>query len=282
MKKNKKYLQENLEFEIPVCHWLMYLEQFFGEEKTEEFCEYLINARQIMRKNDIRTVISRISLSVYSVSPKEQLVFVGIYNPIDQKGELIQKMEKGFEKAQRLYRKKNFELAEKIKKLGYSYTTVHGNWKDKNEKDTYQREQIFIIFSEKKNSKKFESDICNLVKEYNINSVMITDEIEDKPKAKIKSKLLEAKTGNELEIFSDTTIGIIEKYFSDLHNTRFLFKIPYERNKKILWLEEGEVADYYTPKKQEIVKNSGVHSFNMAMYKQALMHQFSKESDKES
>lgn len=49
----------------------MYLDNFLGKEKVEEFYKYIIDARQIIRKNYIRTVISTISLSVYSLSPSE-------------------------------------------------------------------------------------------------------------------------------------------------------------------------------------------------------------------
>lgn len=279
MEKNSNYLLHNLDFEIPICHWIMYLDDFLGKEKAEEFYEYLIDARQIMRKNDIRTIINRMYLSVYSLSAKEQLAFIGIYNPIDRTNPLIQKLNNGFKKAQELYKLKNIQLSKKIKKLGYSFTTVSGNWKDKMERDTYQQENIFIVFSEGKNTKKFKNDICNLVKEYNINSVIITDEIEDdKPKTKILSKLFDVQTGNELKMFQDTTMDIVEKYFSDLHNTRFLFKVPYEKNKKILRLGEKETWEYYTPKKQKLVKKSIIHSFNMGMYKQGLLNAFSKEN----
>lgn len=277
MEKNSNYLLQNLDFEIPMSHWIMYLENFFGKEKAEEFYEYLINARQIMRKNDIRTLINRMSLSVYSLSVREQLAFVGIYNPIDRSNPLIQNLDNGLEKAQELYKNKNIQLSKKIKKLGYSFTTVYGNWQDKTERNTYQQEKIFIVFSENKNPEKFKKDICNLVKEYNINSVIITDELEDdNPKTKILSKLVDVKTGNELEVFQDTTTEVIEKYFSNLRNTRFLFKLPYEKNKKILRLGEKAYWEYYTPKKQELVKKSNVHSVNMGMYKQSLVHAFSK------
>lgn len=273
MGKNSNYLLENLDFDIPVCHWIMYIENFFGKEKAEEFYEYLINARQIMRKNDIRKLINRISLSVYSFSTKEQLAFVGIYNPINRTSPIIQRMEDGFVKAQELQRNKNIQLSNKIKELGYSFTTLSGNWKDKTEKDTYQREKIFVIFSEKENPEKFKNDICNLLKEYNIKVALITDALEnDLPKTKILSKLFDTTTGNELETFEDTTIEVIEKYFAKLHDVPFLLKIPYEQNKKILTLDKGACWEYYSPKKLELVKKAPVHSFNMGMYKQSILN----------
>ena len=121
----------------------MYIENFFGKEKAEEFYEYLINARQIMRKNDIRKLINHISLSVYSFSTEEQLAFVGIYNPINRTSPIIQRMEDGFVKAQEFQKNKNIQLSNKIKELGYSFTTLSGNWKDKTEK-TLIKEKIFL------------------------------------------------------------------------------------------------------------------------------------------
>ena len=77
-----------------------------------------------------------------------------------------------------------------------------------------------------------------------------------------------------METFQDTTTEVVEKYFSDLCDTKFLFDIPYKNNKKILILEEDAIKEYYTPKKQELVKKSFVNSFNMGMYKQALLNDF--------
>ena len=59
-------------------------------------------------------------------------------------------MEDGFAKAQELYRNKNKLLASKIKRLGYSFTTSIGNWKDKTEKDTYQRERFLLYLVKRK------------------------------------------------------------------------------------------------------------------------------------
>ncbi len=176
-------------------YWVMYLDNFLGKEKAEEFYEYLIHARQIIRKNDIRTVMNTISLSVYSLSPNEQLAFVGIYNPINRNSPIIQKNGRWLlQKHKSFIETKNKLLASKIKRLGYSFTTSIGNWKDKTEKDTYQKGEVFIIFSEKKNPEKFKQDIYKLVKEYNINTVLITDTLGDNaPKMKIKSNLFDVK-----------------------------------------------------------------------------------------
>ena len=73
MGKNKKYLLENLNFEIPISFWVMYLDNFLGKEKAEEFYEYLINARDIKRKSDIRNLIATDGFSIYNFSNNEQL-----------------------------------------------------------------------------------------------------------------------------------------------------------------------------------------------------------------
>lgn len=50
MKSNSNYILRNLENEIPISYWTMYIDNFFGKEKAEEFYEYLINAHEIMKK----------------------------------------------------------------------------------------------------------------------------------------------------------------------------------------------------------------------------------------
>ena len=278
-KRNSNYILQNLDNEIPVCYWTMYIDNFFGREKAEKFYEYLINAHGIMRKNDIRKIINHISLSVYSFSAKEQIAFIGIYRSIDINSPVVKNMKNGFEKIQELYRNKNMQLSKKIKKLGYSYTTIKGYWKDKKEKDTYQQNNIFVVFSENEEQTKFKNDMCKLAQYYNLNSVLITDIIKDNnPKTLIQSNLFGTNTGNELENFQDTTTEVVEKYFSDLCDTKFLFDIPYKNNKKILILEDDAIKEYYTPKKQELVKKSFVNSFNMGMYKQALLNDFLNEN----
>ena len=218
-------------------------------------------------------------MSVYSFSAKEQIAFIGIYRSIDINSPVVKNMKNGFEKIQELYRNKNMQLSKKIKKLGYSYTTIKGYWKDKKEKDTYQQNNIFVVFSENEEQTKFKNDMCKLAQYYNLNSVLITDIIKDNnPKTLIQSNLLDTNTGNELENFQDTTTEVVEKYFSDLCNTKFLFDIPYKNNKKILILEDDAIKEYYTPKKQELVKKSFVNSFNMGMYKQALLNDFLNEN----
>lgn len=168
-------------------------------------------------------------------------------------------------------------LQKKIKKLGYSYEPILGNWKDKNEKDTYQREYIFVIFSEEANETKFINDICNLAKEYNKKEILITENIKDKgPKANYKSKIYDVETKKEILANEETGIETIEKYFSQVSNTKFLFKIPYENNKKVIELEDKKIPSYYSKTKQELIKKAHINSFNMGMLKQALVAKFSE------
>lgn len=283
MKENTRYVLDNFDYRGNIVDWIMYINHFFGEEQTDKFCEYFINAHQIIRKNDIRKIIPTHSLSVYSVMKNEQIAFVSIYSLINANCSLIQNREKGFEKVQKFYRKKDEEFSKKIKKLGYSYITVFGNWKDKNEKDTYQRDLVFAIFSEKDSKANFISNICNLLNESHKDLAFITENIIDKgPKAKIKSKIYDTSTQKVIEEYDDTSIETIEGYFSKISNTKFLFKIPYENNKTILSIQGQEKEEvsrvYYSRDKQEIIKKAHPYSFNMGMLKQALVSAFKRKN----
>ena len=279
MENNFNYVLQNFTYGGNIADWLYSIKSFFGEEQTEAFCDYFINKHQIIRVNDIRNLLKSYSLSVYSFSIKEQIAFVSIYVPINKDNILIKNMENGFEKAQKLYRNKSIEFSKKIKKLGYSYSTIWGNWKDKTTKDMYQREYVFAIYSEKDSLEEFKNNILNLVKDYNINSVLITDTLEDNnPKLKIKSKLFDVETGNVVKEFEDTTTEVLEKYFSNISNTKFVFKIPYERNKTILYIEDNTIGDYYSKEKQEKIKKVHPTGFNMGMLKQSLLNSFSNKN----
>ena len=146
MGKNKKYLLDNVNFEIPICFWIMYLDNFLGEEKAEEFYEYLINARDIKRLNDIRNLISCIVFSVYDLSYNEQLAFISIFKSFNTESKLVTNMKDGINNIFTYYKNKNLKLLEDIKKLGYSCDYAKFNWKDKRLKDTYQREYVYVIF----------------------------------------------------------------------------------------------------------------------------------------
>ena len=274
MSKNFDYVMHNFRYGGNIVDWLYSIKNFFGEEQTEEFCDYFIHEHQIIRKNDIRNVIEHHSLSVYAVSGQEQLAIVTAYVPIDSDNKLIRNI--GFKEAQEFYRNKSFKLAKKIRKLGYSYSITFCNWKDKNTKDTYQREYVFFIYSEKDNEEQFRNNIFNLLKDYNINSVLITDPLQDKsPKLQMHSKLYDVATGNVKLEYEDTTIEIIEKYLSEISNTKALFNIPYERNKTVLQIEDKTIYDYYSKEKQESIKKIKPKNMNMGMLKQALLTRFS-------
>jgi hypothetical protein len=268
---------QNFNYEGNIVDWLYCIKNFFGDEQTEEFCKYFIHAHQIMRKNDIRNLIEHHSLSVYECSNKEQIAVVTVYVPIDSSKNLIKNI--GLKEVQAFYRDKSIKLAQKIRKLGYSYSKTWCNWKDKNIKDTYQREYVFFIYSEKDDVEQFKNNILKLVKEYNINSVLITDTLKNKdPLLQIKSKLFDAATGDVIKEFEDTTIETLEKYLSETSNTKVLFRIPYENNKKVLYLENKTIYDYYSKEKQELIKKIPVHSFNTGMLKQALLKRFSNKN----
>ncbi len=279
MKKdsNMEYVMKNLGHNGNVVDWLYSIKSFFGDEQAENFCEYFIKCHQILRTNDVRNIIQHHSMSVYQMKGTEQLAFISIYKPINKNSRLIQNMS--FEKAQKFYRRKSIELSKRIKQLGYSYSTTWGNWKDKNSKDTYQREYIFVIYSENDNAEQFKNSIFNLIKDYKTNTVLITDVIvNDDPQLQIKSKLFDTGTGSVLKEYADTTAEVVEDYLSNISDTKVVFKIPYENNKKILWIENKNIADYYSKIKQEKIRKIMPHSFNMGMLKQGLVHSFDKDN----
>lgn len=279
MEKNIDYIIKHFNYGGNVVDWLYCIKNFFGDEQTEEFCNYFINAHQIIRRNDIRNLIQHHSLSVYSCSDKEQLAFISIYIPINTEHHLITNMDNGLEKAQKMYRDKSIQLSKMIKKLGYSYSTTFGNWKDKNIKDTYQREYVFMIYSENDNAEEFKNNIFKLAKECNVKSILITDTLEDKaPKLKIKSKLYNVATEEMIQEYEDTTIEVVESYLSNLSNIKVIFQIPYEKNKTILYFADNTIGDYYNLSKQEMIKKSTVHSMNSGMLKQGLLQSFSREN----
>lgn len=113
MEKNKKYLIHNMTHNGNVVDWLMCIENFFGKEQTEKFCDYYINAHQIIAKNDIRNIIPRHTLSIYWTMKNEQIAFISIYNPINANIGLIKNREQGIQKAQEFYREKSLEFAKK-------------------------------------------------------------------------------------------------------------------------------------------------------------------------
>lgn len=279
--KKMDYVIKNLGRKVPTFEWLSSIEHFFGKEETEKFCEYLIHRFNIKRKEDIRTLFTTIGFSLYSVMKDEQIAFISIYNFVNTNLEIIKNKEDGFKAFIDLHEKKRNELSKKLKKLGYSYEQITGNWKDKNNKDTYQREHIFVVYSENVERDKFINDMCNLSNKYNKDKVLITDEITDgTPLATYHANIYDSKAQEIIEEIEDITIGNVEKYLSDISDTKFLFKIPYEHNKKIIKLETKDRAmvelTYYSKAKQDRIKKMTPYSCNSAMLKSALIDRFGK------
>ena len=279
-KTNKEYLLENFDGNIPISFWVMYLDNFFGKERAEEFYEYLINAQNIKRKNDIRNLMSCIGFSIYELSRNEQLAFISIFKPLDTKSTLVTNMKNGTNTIFEYYKNKNIQLLKDIKKLGYSYEYAKFNWKDKKLKDTYQREYVLIVISETDDCEQFQKNLLEIAQKYNIKKILITDNMNDKStKMQLKSIVINFE-GKVEETIEDTTIDTIQNYLSSISKTKVLFKIPFENNKIVLNKDVNYLAmkNYYSKRKQEKVKNKNPYSFNSAMLKSALLHRF-KDND---
>lgn len=277
MGKNFNYVIHNFDYRGNLLDIMFSIKSFFGEEQTEEFCKSFIQSNNIMRKNDVRNLVQTDSFSVYAFSSNEQVAVLTAYVPIDRNQNLIKNI--GLKSTQKFYRNKDLKLAKSIKQMGYSFQVSLCNWKDKTEKDTYQREYVFFIYSENNSTEQFKDNILNLAKQYNIKSIMIIEKTKSKsPTSVIKSNVYYIETGNILEKYTDTTIETIERYLSNFSNTKVLFKIPYEKNKKILYLEEKEIFGYYSKNKQELVRKMKPYSFNSGMIKSALLSNFSRDN----
>lgn len=277
MGKNFNYVIHNFEYRGNFVSIMYSIKSFLGEEQTEEFCKFFIQSNNIMRKNDVRNLVQTDSFSVYAFSSNEQVAVLTVYVPIDRNQNLIKNI--GLKSTQKFYRNKDLKLAKSIKQMGYSFQVSLCNWKDKTEKDTYQREYVFFIYSENNSTEQFKDNILNLAKQYNIKSIMIMERTKSKsPTSVIKSNVYYIETGNILEEYTDTTIETIERYLSNVSNTKVLFKIPYEKNKKILYLEEKEIFGYYSKNKQELVRKMKPYSFNSGMIKSALLSNFSRDN----
>lgn len=277
MGKNFNYVIHNFDYRGNFVSIMYSIKSFLGEEQTEEFCKFFIQSNNIIRKNDFRNLVQTDPFSVYAVSSNEQVAVLTVYVPIDRNQNLIKNI--GLKSTQKFYRNKDLKLAKSIKQMGYSFQVSLCNWKDKTEKDTYQREYVFFIYSENNSTEQFKDNILNLAKQYNIKSVMIIEKTKSKsPTSVIKSNVYYIETGNILEKYTDTTIETIERYLSNFSNTKVLFKIPYEKNKKILYLEEKEIFGYYSKNKQELVRKMKPYSFNSGMIKSALLSNFSRDN----
>lgn len=277
MGKNFNYVIHNFDYRGNFVSIMYSIKSFLGEEQTEEFCKFFIQSNNIIRKNDFRNLVQTDPFSVYAVSSNEQVAVLTVYVPIDRNQNLIKNI--GLKSTQKFYRNKDLKLSKSIKQMGYSFQVSLCNWKDKTEKDTYQREYVFFIYSENNSTEQFKDNILNLAKQYNIKSVMIIEKTKSKSATSvIKSNVYYIETGNILEEYTDTTIETIERYLSNVSNTKVLFKIPYEKNKKILYLEEKEIFGYYSKNKQELVRKMKPYSFNSGMIKSALLSNFSRDN----
>lgn len=276
MKENNfKYVLKNIE---NTSNWIYDVKEYFGDEQTEKFLDYYINKHKIIDKNDIRNMINHSSLSVYSCSNKEQMAFISVYVPFNTEIQSLENIDDGMVKIQKIHRNKSINLSTAIKQLGYSYSTTLCNWKDKNRKDTYQREFVFIVYSEKDNVEEFKNNIIKLAKEFNITSILITDPlINNEPKTKITSKIYDIETGNVLQENTNTTIETVQTYLSNISNAKVLFQVPYEMNKTILYLKTNNIRDYYSKNKQEKIRAIKPQNWNMAMIKGHLLKEFSRE-----
>ena len=81
MNDNYNYVLNNLGVNLTNNEWLMYVKNYFGAEETKKFCEYVIDKRNICRKNDIRNMFNSGSMSIYSLIDNEQLAILNYFKP---------------------------------------------------------------------------------------------------------------------------------------------------------------------------------------------------------
>ena len=279
MKDDYKYVLNNLDINLSNNEWLMYIKNFFGEEETKKFCEYVIDARNICRKNDIRNMIYSGSMSVFSMLNDEQLAFFNIFKPIDIENNIVKTI--GLEKIKMRFSKKDMELDKEIKKYGYSFSKIKFNFKVENIKDTFQSKYINVVYSENSTENEFVKNTINIARLFNQQFVLITDRIPKikAPKMIIKGKIYNTETGKVIEELEDITINEVEKYLTLTSNSRVFYEIPYYKNKNIININETKPIidlDYYSMQKQLKVKEYNPYSMNTGMLKRALLQKFSE------
>lgn len=147
MNDNYNYVLKNLGVNLTNNEWLMHIKKFFGEKQTKKFCEYMVDARNICRKNDIRNIIYSGSMSVFSMIDNEQLAIFNIFKPIDIENNIVKNI--GLEKIKTKYTKRDMELDNEIKKYGYSYSKIRFYFRVENIKDTFQSKYVNVVCSEK-------------------------------------------------------------------------------------------------------------------------------------
>ena len=280
MNDNYNYVLNNLGVNLTNNEWLRHIEKYFGEKDTKKFCEYLINARNICRKIDIRNIIYSGSMSVFSMVDDEQLAIFNIFRPIDIESNIVKNI--GLEKVKIKCNKRDIELDKEIKKYGYSYSKIKFNFKVENIKDTFQSKYINVVCSEKNTENEFFKNTISIAKAFRQPYILITDKI---PKIKtpqmiIKGKIYNTETREVIKEVNDITIKEIEKYLMLTSNSKVSYEVPYYKNKNIIDINETKAIfdlDYYGKYKQAKVKEFNPYSMNTGMLKMALLNKFSSK-----
>ena len=281
MNNNYNYVLNNLGVNLTNNEWLMHIEKYFGEKETKKFCEYMINARNICRKNDIRNLIFSGSMSVFSMVNNEQLAIFNIFKPIDIENNIVKNI--GLEKVKSKYNKRDIELDKEIKKYGYSYSKIKFNFKVENIKNTFQSKYVNVVCSEKSSENQFLKNTISIAKAFRQHYILITDKI---PKIKtpqmiIKGKIYNTETREVIKEINDIKIKEIEKYLMLTCNSKVIYEVPYYKNKNIININESKAIvdlDYYSKRKQAKVKSFNPYSMNTAMLKKALLNKFSEKN----
>ena len=280
MNNNYNYVLNNLGVNLTNSEWLMHIEKYFGEKETKKFCEYMINARNICRKNDIRNLIFSGSMSVFSMVDNEQLAIFNIFKPIDIENNIVKNI--GLEKVKSKYNKRDIELDKEIKKYGYSYSKIKFNFKVENIKNTFQSKYVNVVCSEKSSENQFLKNTISIAKAFRQHYILITDKI---PKIKtpqmiIKGKIYNTETREVIKEIKDITIKEIEKYLMLTCNSKVIYEVPYYKNKNIIDINETKAIfdlDYYSKHKQAKVKDFNPYSMNTGILKMALLNKFSEK-----
>ena len=280
MNDNYNYVLNNLGVNLTNNEWLMYVKNYFGEAETKNFCEYVIDARNICRKKDIRNMVYSGSMSIFSMIDNEQLAFLNFFRPIDTKNIFVKNI--GLEKIKQKYNKKDMKLDKEIKKYGYSYSKANFYFKSKNVKDTFQSKYINVVCSEKSTEDEFLKNMIDIARLFNQKIILITDKIPKikKPKMIIKGKIYDTETREVIEKIENITIEEIEKYLMQTCNSKVIYEVPYIKNKNIININKTKPIvelDYYSKEKQEKAKDFNPYSFNTAMLKMAFLQKFSSK-----
>ena len=278
MNNNYNYVLNNLGVNLSNNEWLMHIEKYFGEKETKKFCEYMINARNICRKNDIRNIIYSGSMSVFSMVDNEQLAIFNIFKPIDIENNIVKNI--GLEKVKSKCNKRDIELDKEMKKYGYSYSKIKFNFKVDNIKDTFQSKYVNVVCSKKNTENQFLKNTINVAKAFRQPYILITDKIPKikTPQMTIKGKIYNTETREIIKEIKDITIKEIEKYLMLTCNSKVIYEVPYYKNKNIIDIDKTKAIfdlDYYSKQKQAKVKDFNPYSMNTGILKMALLNKFS-------